>query len=74
MGDATDGYGGCPGIGPKTAEKLLDKHGAVWKTVVDAYLKAGLTEEDAIMNARMARILRAEDWDFENNEVKLWTP
>jgi DNA polymerase-1 len=74
MGDATDGYGGCPGIGPKTAEKLLDKHGAVWKTVVDAYLKAGLTEEDALMNARMARILRAEDWDFENNEVKLWTP
>jgi DNA polymerase-1 len=42
--------------------------------VVDAYLKAGLTEEDALMNARMARILRAEDWDFENNEVKLWTP
>lgn len=74
MGDATDGYGGCPGIGPKTAEKLLDKHGAVWKTVVDAYKKAGLTEEDALMNARMARILRAEDWDFENNEVKLWTP
>lgn len=74
MGDATDGYGGCPGIGPKTAEKLLDKHGAVWKTVVDAYVKAGLTEDDALMNARMARILRAEDWDFEKNEVKLWTP
>lgn len=74
MGDATDGYGGCPGIGPKTAEKLLDKHGAVWKTVVDAYIKAGLTAEDALMNARMARILRAEDWDFETSEVKLWTP
>jgi DNA polymerase-1 len=74
MGDATDGYGGCPGIGPKTAEKLLDKHGAVWATVEQAYIKAGLTKEDAVMNARMARILRATDWDFEKEEPILWTP
>ncbi len=74
MGDATDGYGGCPGIGKVTAAKLLDKHGATWTTVVNAYLKAGLTAEDALMNARMARILRASDWDFKKSEVKLWTP
>lgn len=74
MGDATDGYGGCPGIGKVGAGKLLDKHGEVWKTVEDAYIKAGLTAEDALMNARMARILRAEDWDFENSEVILWKP
>jgi DNA polymerase-1 len=73
-GDAVDGYSGIPGIGPKKAEDLLRKHGAVWKTVVDAYEKAGMTEEDALMNARMARILRVSDWDQEKEEVKLWTP
>lgn len=73
-GDATDGYSGIPGVGPKKAEELLKKHGAVWKTVEDAYIKAGLTTEDALMNARMARILRQEDWDFDNEQVKLWTP
>jgi len=73
-GDHTDGYSGIPGTGPKGAEAILKKHGAVWKTVEDAYIKAGLTAEDALMNARMARILRAEDWDFETNEVKLWKP
>jgi DNA polymerase-1 len=73
-GDATDGYSGIPGVGPKKAEEILKKHGAVWKTVEDAYIKAGLTKEDALMNARMARILRQEDWDFDNEQVKLWTP
>ena len=73
-GDSTDGYSGIPGIGPKKAEDLLRKHGAVWKTVVDAYVKAGMTEEDALMNARMARILRVNDWDQEKEEVKLWKP
>jgi DNA polymerase-1 len=74
MGDAVDGYTGIPGVGLKKAEDLLKKHGAVWKTVEDAYLKAGLTKEDALLNARMARILRAEDWDFKNQQVKLWNP
>jgi DNA polymerase-1 len=74
MGDITDGYTGVPGIGAVTSEKLLKKHGAVWKTVEDAFLKAGLTVEDALMNARMARILRAEDWDFEKEQPILWTP
>lgn len=73
-GDATDGYAGCPGIGPKKAEDLLKKHGAVYKTVEDAYIKAGLTAEDALVNARMARILRDCDWDFDKEEVRLWEP
>jgi DNA polymerase I len=73
-GDSTDGYGGVPGIGLKTAEKLLQKHGFVWKTVLDQYIKAGMTEEDALANARCARILRAEDYDFDKGVVKLWQP
>ena len=73
-GDTTDNYKGCPGVGPKRAEELFKKHGAVWKTVEDAYLKAGLTKEDALLNARMARILRDVDYDFNKEEVILWTP
>jgi len=52
----------------------LDTKGATWPSVVEAYKKAKLTEEDALMNARCARILRASDWDFKKEEVKLWTP
>jgi DNA polymerase-1 len=73
-GDSSDGYPGCPGIGPKKAEELLKKHGAVWKTVEDAYLKAGLTVEDALVQGRLAKILQADNWDFDKEKVKLWQP
>lgn len=74
MGDNTDGYTGCPGMGKVGAAKWLDTKGATWSSVVEAYKKAKLTEEDALMNARCARILRASDWDFKTEQVKLWTP
>lgn len=72
-GDQTDGYQGCPGIGPKTAEKIL-AGGEGWAAVVKAYEKAGFGEEEALTQARVARILRFGEYDFENNQVKLWTP
>lgn len=72
-GDATDGYSGCPGIGPVSASKLLKKDPS-WMTVIKAYEKAGLTAEDALRNARLARILRYEDWDAATQTVRLWTP
>lgn len=74
IGDTTDGYTGCPGIGPKTAERLLEQHGATWATVVKAYVKAGLTEADALVQARVARILRNTDFDFDKKVPILWTP
>jgi DNA polymerase-1 len=69
-GDATDGYPGLPGCGPKGAEKVLED--PTWAAVVEAYEKKGLTEDDALIQARCARILRAEDYDFKKKEVKLW--
>lgn len=80
IGDTTDGYKGCPGIGPAKAEKILDGNGHPeeqlhrWKYVVAAFTAKGLTEEDALVQARVARICRAEDYDFKNKEVILWTP
>ena len=73
-GDQTDGYSGVPGIGVKRAETLFNKEGYSWATVVKAFEDKGLTEEDALLNARLARILTVEDYDSKRKEPKLWTP
>lgn len=105
MGDTTDGYGGCPGIGADTAAELLSnpvifeqterilKSGprkgqaekqwtkrplaegeTLWDMVVSCFRKAGLGEEEALVQARVARICRASDYNFKDKEVILWTP
>ncbi len=73
-GDSTDGYSGVPGIGVKRAEALFNKNGCSWETVLNAFLDKGLTEEDALVNARLARILTINDYDLERKTPKLWTP
>ena len=73
-GDQTDGYAGIPGIGIKRAEALLEANGATWQTVVDAFAAKDLDESVALMNARLAKILQVEDYDFTNQEPRLWTP
>lgn len=72
-GDATDSYKGVPGVGPKKAETILGQRPS-WGAVEQAYIKAGMTRDDAIQQARLARILRWSDWDEEKGEVILWTP
>ena len=73
-GDSTDGYSGVPGIGVKRAETLFNKEGYSWKTVVNAYKAKDLTEADALINARLARILTFDDYDFDKQQPKLWSP
>ena len=84
-GDVTDGYSGCPGIGPVKAEKILDPFvvhdvypsfdvAAAWPAIVKLYEAKGMTEDDALVQARVARILRASDYDFKRKEPILWTP
>jgi len=73
-GDQTDGYSGVPGIGVKRAEALFKEKGCSWKTVVETFKEKGLTEEDALINARLAKILTVDDYDFEKKEPKLWSP
>jgi len=72
VGDATDGYVGCPGVGPKTAAKWLKK--GKWVEVIAAYEKAGLTEADALVQARVARILRRGEYNHRSKKVNLWKP
>jgi DNA polymerase-1 len=76
-GDPVDGYKGIVGIGMKKAAAILDaevpKGLSPWGKVVAAYRRHGLTDQDALTQARVARILRWGDWNREVG-VKLWLP
>lgn len=73
MGDTADGYTGCQGVGKVKAQSIL-KDNPTWTAVVDTYKSKGFTENDALVQARVARILRACDWNFKKGEIKLWSP
>lgn len=102
MGDTTDGYSGCPGVGIETAEELLKepyllvpyehtlksgkRKGQIeirynkvpttdkWAAVVSMYNYKGLTEKDALTQARVARICRHTDYNFTTQVPIYWTP
>lgn len=57
----------------RTVWKLTDNPDP-WLCVVAQYEKAGLTPEDALTTARVARILRHTDYDFKRQEPILWSP
>lgn len=75
-GDASDNYPGCRGIGKVRAQRMLEDVEptieAMWPVVVAAYNKTGQGETEALLMARLARILQPND--YENEKVKLWTP
>jgi len=79
-GDTTDGYKGCPGIGAKKAVGILEPfsgadkldHKGIWQVIVATYESKGLTERDALQQARVAKILQKENYCFENKEIRLW--
>ena len=73
-GDNTDGYAGVPGIGVKRATALFEEKGYSWQTVVEAFKDKDLSEEVALTNARLARILTTEDYDHEKRKPVLWNP
>lgn len=77
VGDTTDGYAGAKGVGGKSdyAQDILISEGhELWDIVLDAFASKGLTQADALLQARMARILRSEDYNLKRKTVRLWTP
>ena len=79
VGDSTDNYPGLPGVGPVKAFRFLATLSelppwAQWEEVEALFEERGLTKEDALIQARCARILQADDWNFETKTVRLWTP
>lgn len=74
-GDSTDGFKGVPGIGVVKAMRLLDNNGATWDTVLKAYSDVGMTEEEALTNAWMAYLIRKDQYNHKQKELKyLWMP
>jgi hypothetical protein len=47
----------------------------VWnEVVVPAFVARGATPADALVQARVARILQARNWDNTNQEIIEWNP
>ena len=74
VGDPTDNYKGCPGVGKVNAARILAQEGDPWDHIVAAFAGRGLTEADALVQARVARILRHTDYNFKTKEPILWNP
>lgn len=75
VGDSSDGFPGLPGVGPKGARRILWGEPSLWwKQVVMAFKSKGRAEADALLQARVARILRSCDYDLDARRVIPWTP
>lgn len=75
VGDATDNYPGCPGIGPVKAERILDTvpaGGSYIPVLLETYVKAGLTAADLAIQVNTARILHTHHYDFKTKAPILW--
>lgn len=76
-GDRTDNVEGLTGVGPVTANKIIENAESLeemWDKVERAYVKKKRTYADAVMTARLTRILRDGEYDHVTGEVKLWEP
>ena len=57
IGDTSDGYRGCPGIGPKKAENFINEEmteDELQLGVIEAFESKGLTRKDAELQVQMA--------------------
>lgn len=87
-GDPTDGYSGCPQIGPKKADKffletswateeeLFEKMVDLYHSQMVRYKDPNTTREQAhefaLSNAGVARMLRGDEFNFETKEIKIY--
>ena len=77
MGDNTDGIKGIPDVGPKKAQAYLNGYFGkspekIWKHVLEVYEQHGLTAEYALQQARLVRILRRGEYDYDRRRPILW--
>lgn len=77
MGDASDNIPGCPGVGPKTAQKLLSEYGTIENLLantenIKGALKAKLEDnrEQIIFSKFLATIKIDVPIDFDAEEYK----
>jgi len=67
VGDAADGYPGMPGIGPKTAARLIERYGPLEEFPVDG----SIDRDRALLFKRLAT-LRSDAPLFESVDALLW--
>ena len=73
-GDTSDGYPGCPGVGPVKATEILTESDS-WDAVIKAFKRKGYTYEDFLTQARLSRILWSRhDFPLRTREVRLFKP
>lgn len=67
--------------GPRKGQEVIEWKGrepeegeTLWDCMVSLAASKGMSEEDLLVQARVARILRAGEWDDEAAEPVLWTP
>lgn len=79
IGDASDNYKGVPGVGPKTALKLLDEFGSfedIYKNIdkipESVKNKLVMNEESARMSFDLARIRTDVEVDFDMEKAGKW--
>lgn len=78
-GDSTDNYCGIPGVGDKKANEALPKYGSpadFLAAAMDRWNTYMLGEggHGPIIQARLAWLLRASDWDSATGKIRLFTP
>lgn len=78
VGDSTDCYPGCRSVGPKSAYvagvNAAETTSDAWIVVERAFESKGFTRDDALLQARLARILRWTDYDYKKKAPILWEP
>ncbi len=73
MGDTTDNIRGCPGIGPKKAQAILDdliEPKEMWDAVVKTFESKKLTVKEALMTMRLVQMNQLMD----DGSIELWNP
>ena len=76
-GDNTDNYKGISGVGSVTANKILGETKTLndmWDIVVKEYEKKSGGYKEALLTARLSRILRTGDYNIQSKKIKLWKP
>ena len=86
IGDSTDNIPGCPGVGAKGAEKIVDKFNTAepvecWQEIVGR-MKKPTRRRTTFGNQKLlhcskrelVRILRHGEYNAETRTVDLWTP
>jgi 5'-3' exonuclease len=77
VGDRTDGYDGCPTIGPVKAQRILNEaetKADLWDAVVATYKKNKLGQKAALQQAQVAYICQASNFNTKTGKVTPWLP